>query len=198
MRQRFVKGCYFRQPYATISGRMLHGDEWGLYFAAKGRCTMDIRALYNQVLDEIEEDERLLGEKKTLARLLQKRIAALPASGAALVMPAVTAAGGASRSFVQQVEDIMPAMSGREFVVSDVADALRKAGVELEDKPNPKITTVLARLTATGALVKTFTGAGNVPNRYKLAGGPVASDSFKGEAVAHSHEEQEAPQSSAP
>ena len=87
---------------------------------------MDVRTLYNQLLEEIHDDERALGEKRALVQLLQKRIALLPLAGggAALALPALSGGGGTGKSFVQQVEAVLPAMAGREFVVSDVGDAL--------------------------------------------------------------------------
>ena len=157
---------------------------------------MDTMVFYNLLLDEINAEEAALSEKKALARLLQRRIALMTAAAPTPPIPALT--GGSSKSFVQQVEEVLPALAGREFVVSDVAGALRDAGFELEAKPNPKIATVLARLTTTGALMRTFTGAGNVPNRYRLAGGKAEAVTPSLGISADSHGEQEAPQNTAP
>lgn len=143
---------------------------------------MDARMLYNQLLDEIHSDEVSLEEKRELARLLKKRfdrevlaIGAAVTSVAAPVagrieLPALTPpAAGLPSSFVQDVEDVLPTLKGREFVVGDVASALRKKSPGLPEKINPKITTVLKRLYDSKALVRTFTGGGNVPHKYRLA-----------------------------
>ena len=158
---------------------------------------MDTMVFYNLLLDEINAEEAALSEKKALARLLQRRIA-LMTTAAPTPPPIPTLTRGSGKSFVQQVEEVLPALAGREFVVSDVAGALRDAGFELKEKPNPKITTVLTRLTTTGALLRTFTGAGNVPNRYRLAGGKAEAVTPSLGISADSHGEQEAPQNTAP
>ena len=135
---------------------------------------MDAKLLYNELMDEIRADEMALDEKRDLARLLKKRLDAMrqPADTAIAVpvgQVSVAAEAPAATSLVQHVEQALPMLGAHEFVVGDVAAALRARGVPLPEKPNPKITTVLARLQATGVLARTFTGAGNVPNRYKNA-----------------------------
>ena len=136
---------------------------------------MDATQFYNQLLDEIHADEAELAEKKELARLLRKRfeaithLAATAEQAASKAVSLVNLKPGAGKTFAAMVEEAIPTFLGREFVVSDVAEAMRAKGFELEEKPNPKITTVLTRLQEAGVLVRTFTGGGNVPNRYRIA-----------------------------
>lgn len=134
---------------------------------------MDARLLYNELMDEIRVDELALEEKRTLARLLKKRFEReRQSTNTTIGIPAgqlaATGQVPGATTFVQQVEMALPALGPREFVVGDVANALRAGGVELPEKPNPKIATVLARLQSAGALLRTFTGGGNVPNRYRI------------------------------
>ena len=135
---------------------------------------MDVRLLYNQLLEEMHADEAALEEKRELARLLKKRLGnegvriGAPV-GTSLVPPALAPETATLKTLVQLVEESMPMMTGREFVVREVADAVRRMGNALPDKPNTGISTVLKRLEASGLIVRTFTGAGNVPNRYRLA-----------------------------
>ena len=138
---------------------------------------MNVAVFYNQILEEIRVDEKALEEKKTLAHLLKKRVDSLPATAeihATTASPQVSmnAASDGSKSFVRLVEDAVKALSGIEFVVSDVAQAMRNQSVALPEKPNPKIATVLARLQESGILARTFTGGGNVPNRYRNSSDP--------------------------
>lgn len=141
---------------------------------------MDVRQLYNQLLDEIHADETALEEKRELARLLKKRISPeathsaqlfsepkLPQQASRIDGEAVSRA----RPLAQVVEEAVVMLAGQEFVVGSVADVIRdRMGIPLPDRPNTAISTVLRRLEAGGVIVKTFTGAGNVPNRYRLAG----------------------------
>ena len=121
----------------------------------------------------IRVDELALEEKRTLARLLKKRFEReQQAIDTTIGIPAgklaVTGQVPVAMTLVQQVERALPVLGQREFVVGDVADALRAGGVEMPEKPNPKIATVLARLQSAGVLKRTFTGGGNVPNRYRV------------------------------
>ena len=142
---------------------------------------MDARMLYNQLLEEIHSDEVSLEEKRELARLLKKRFdreALAPGAALATVAAPVAAtlpktvptppASELPSSFVQDVEEALPALRGREFVVGDVAMVLRGKIPGLPEKINPKITTVLKRLYDNKALVRTFEGGGNVPHKYRL------------------------------
>ena len=134
---------------------------------------MDANAFFNELLEEIRVDERALEEKKELARLMRHRLQQMKPANTTISVPAVRIetrgeAPSVAPSLVQMVERALPILESREFVVSDVAEALRSNGAQLSNKPNPKIATVLARLQSTGALTRTFTGGGNVPNRYRV------------------------------
>lgn len=145
---------------------------------------MDVRLLYNQLLEEVHADEADLEEKRELVRLLKKRIgmeAAIHASST------FTDSGKDSPTKIQErlasvttlaqhVAEALPKMAGRELVVGSVAETLRAAGVALPNKPNTAISTVLKRLEASGVLIRTFTGAGNVPHRYRLASEAVSTE----------------------
>lgn len=142
---------------------------------------MDVRLLYNQLLEEIHADEAALQEKHQLVRLLKKRLepevthAAVPPMVASESTRRVTLVDAdpppLPRPLPQLVEMALPFMAGREFVVGDVADAIRgKMHMPLHDKPNVSISTILKRMETAGAIVRTFSGAGSVPNRYRLAG----------------------------
>jgi hypothetical protein len=139
---------------------------------------MDVRLLYNQLLEEIHAEELALEEKREAVRFLKKRIGDevardIPtfkpdASQTAVVAPLRTTPV-IQKTLIQSVAGIVPSMKGREFVVGDVAEGLRGLGIQLTGKPNTSISTTLKRLEKSGVIVRTFTGAGNVPNRYRLA-----------------------------
>lgn len=145
---------------------------------------MDVRLLYNQLLEEIHADEAALEDKHQLVRLLKKRLA--PATifeaespvvvndSAPTVVAADTSAAmppAKTLPLPQIVEMALPTLAGREFVVGDVASAIRgPMNTALPDKPNVAISTILKRMETAGIIVRTFSGAGSVPNRYRLAG----------------------------
>ena len=136
---------------------------------------MDANALYNKLLDEIHLDQVALDEKKELARLLKKRLgsiepAALATASVAksFVLPLRDAPTSEPRTLVQMVEVALPDLDEQDdFAVGNVAEAIKGRGFNLPDKPNPRITTVLARLQSLGVIERTFTGGGNVPNRFR-------------------------------
>lgn len=132
---------------------------------------MDARLLYDQLLDEITEDERSLQRKRDLAAFLRARIdsaqakSAQPAAASAqpprslMTMPELTTAA----------REVIDKNGLDEFVVGTVNRWLVTAGWTLPDSANSKITVILKRLFDEGVLERTFEGAGNVPHKYRLA-----------------------------
>lgn len=145
---------------------------------------MDVRLLYNQLLEEIHADEAALEDKHQLVRLLKKRLAPETILAAASHVVAIESARhvvladtnpamppAKGLALPQIVEMALPTLAGREFVVGDVANEIRgPMRTALPDKPNVAISTILKRMETAGMIVRTFSGAGSVPNRYRLAG----------------------------
>ena len=139
---------------------------------------MDANTLYNELLEEIAEDEASLAEKKEFIRLLKARLdrenrrprndQSQFASVDAASVIAQREGENSNASFAQAVAREVKSFGDREFAVGDVFARMQITGVALGEKPKGRITTVLTRLKDTGILVRTFEGGGNVPHKYRL------------------------------
>ena len=140
---------------------------------------MDANTLYNELLEEIAEDEASLAEKKEFIRLLKARLdrenrrprndqSQFPSSVVAASVIAQREGENSNASFAQAVAREVKSFGDREFAVGDVFARMQITGVALGEKPKGRITTVLTRLKDTGILVRTFEGGGNVPHKYRL------------------------------
>jgi len=68
-----------------------------------------------------------------------------------------------------QVWNVVSKLGTQEFTVAHVDAALKRFGIEVNGKhPRSRISIVLSKLEDEGLIHRTFTGAGNVPNRFVL------------------------------
>lgn len=133
---------------------------------------MDSRILYNNLLDEIQDDEKALALKKALAELIRVRLP--PQDEAA---GSNHSGGGLKRvvlkselTLQQKVKTAAANIAAREFSAGDLHDYLHDEGYPLPNAAKSKITTMMARLASSGELVRTFEGSGSTPHRYALPG----------------------------
>ncbi|HEY3698304.1 MAG TPA: hypothetical protein VGK97_03165 [Spongiibacteraceae bacterium] len=83
---------------------------------------------------------------------------------------------GKRRTLVDDVRDLVKRFGGQEFTVAHTEKVLNNRGIEIPGKlPRSRISIVLGKLEEEGVIVKTFTGGGNVPNRYRLNAHPQSS-----------------------
>lgn len=139
---------------------------------------MDAQLLYNQLLDEITEEDRALQRKRELAAFLLARIggsAIQPAPRAPMTANAAADSDQSPRMLMTMPDltkasrQVIEENGADEFVVGSVNRWLVDAGWSLQDGTNSKITVILKRLFNDGVLERTFEGAGNVPHKYRLA-----------------------------
>lgn len=133
---------------------------------------------------EVEEDRRSLFEKEAALRFLQRaealRQSRVGASFAAPegVIPApidlnrvVGAPPARARTLAEEVDAVVRRLGEQEVSVPLVQVLLEKEGVTVGGKyPRSRLSTIMNDLMATGLLVRSFEGGGNVPHRYRLAG----------------------------
>jgi hypothetical protein len=73
------------------------------------------------------------------------------------------------RTLVDDVKEVVMRFGSQEFILGHVDVALKRQGVEVTGKsPKSRISVALVRLCRDEVLVRTFTGVGNVPNRYRV------------------------------
>ena len=73
------------------------------------------------------------------------------------------------RTLVDDVKDVVARFGAQEFNLGHVDGALRRQNIDVSGKsPKSRISVALVRLCRDDILVKTFTGVGNVPNRYRV------------------------------
>lgn len=73
------------------------------------------------------------------------------------------------RTLTDDVRDVVRQFGDNEFTVTHIEAALKQLGVVIDAKsPRARISIAAANLVEEGVVVKTYEGAGNVPNRYKL------------------------------
>jgi hypothetical protein len=67
-----------------------------------------------------------------------------------------------------QITEVIERIGDQEFSVAHIDAALKKMGIVVNGKyPRSRISMVLSKLEESGDLVKTSTGGGNVPHKYK-------------------------------
>ncbi|MBC7619892.1 MAG: hypothetical protein H7293_13070 [Candidatus Saccharibacteria bacterium] len=73
------------------------------------------------------------------------------------------------RTLVDEVKEVVVRFGSQEFNLGHVDAALKRQAVEVTGKsPKSRISVALVRLCRDEFLVRTFTGVGNVPNRYRV------------------------------
>lgn len=73
------------------------------------------------------------------------------------------------RTLIDEVRDVVPLFGENEFTVAHIEAALKKLGIAIDVKnPRARIGIAVASIVDEGLIVKTVTGGGNVPHRYKL------------------------------
>ncbi len=126
---------------------------------------------------EIAQEEAATNEKRVAVRVLKRReaetLAAKSATVGAVAVATVAATAPAKReppsTFTDYVLLALEPLRGKEFMVNDIYPILLGFNVPLPKDPKAKIPTVLARYVKNGLLTQTFTGGGNVPNRYRFS-----------------------------
>jgi hypothetical protein len=73
------------------------------------------------------------------------------------------------RTLTDDVKDVITRFGAQEFTIAHVEGALKKVGVEVTGKsPRTRISVSLASLAEENFVMRTFKGAGNTPNRYRV------------------------------
>ena len=146
-----------------------------------GGKNMDASVLYNQLMDEISEEEQATEQKRAHARFLRGRLDLEAAARKASEVPSTSQTpkddvGVAAPPLAQLAASVVEQNGAIEFVVGNVNKWLTAEGHQLPKGANGKITVVLKKMFESGKLIRTFEGAGNVPHRYKLAAPTIESD----------------------
>ena len=136
----------------------------------------------NELRLEIENDRKILAEKEAVLRYLEskeKRGAIIPTPGVhtpiadnvviqldQLIVPA-----SKRRTLVDEVADVIKRFGNQEFSVAHVDVVMQQQGIK--DKSGEyiqrsRLSTALGKLEEDGLIERTFTGAGNMPHKYKL------------------------------
>ena len=73
------------------------------------------------------------------------------------------------RTLIDEVRDVVLRFGENEFTVAHIEAALKKIGVVMDAKnPRARIGIAITPIVDEGLIVRTVTGGGNVPHRYKL------------------------------
>lgn len=81
----------------------------------------------------------------------------------------LTGSQSQKRTLTDDVKDVITRFGAQEFTIAHVEGALKKIGVEVTGKsPRTRISVSLANLADENFVMRTFKGAGNTPNRYRV------------------------------
>lgn len=73
------------------------------------------------------------------------------------------------KTLVDDIRDVIRRFGAQEFSIVHVESAMKRLGVEIAGKtPRSRISMAFTKLGEDGHIVRTFTGGGNVPHRYRL------------------------------
>jgi len=73
------------------------------------------------------------------------------------------------RTLIDEVRDVVLKFGENEFTVAHIEAALNKLGIAIDAKnPRARIGIAVSNIVDEGLIVRTVTGSGNVPHRYKL------------------------------
>lgn len=76
--------------------------------------------------------------------------------------------GTKKRTLADDIKDLLPKFGTQEFNIAHVEAILKRAGIEVIAKsPRSRISVALTKLCEDNVVVKTFSGAGNTPNKYR-------------------------------
>lgn len=129
----------------------------------------------NELRREIEADRKSLAEKEAVVRFLEQRegkkettpIAASITEGVIQLDDLMPEIG--KRTLVSDVKDVVSRFGNQEFSVVHVDTVMKQRGIDINGKsPRSRIAVALGKLEEDGVIVKTFSGKGNVPNKYRL------------------------------
>jgi len=141
-------------------------------------ATIDI----DELRKEIKVEEESLNEKKAVLRYLESKErgrAIVPAPGkntpiadnVVIQLDQLIVPESGRRTLVDDVGDVVKRFGNQEFSVAHVDVVMQQQGIKDksgEPFPRSRISTALGKLEESGFIERSFTGAGNVPHRYKL------------------------------
>jgi DNA-binding transcriptional ArsR family regulator len=132
---------------------------------------------------QIEANKALLAEQERALMVLEKMMGYsskpnIAASLPPIITPVQTTmiaiealdneTDGDKQTLRAQIIDLIERLGDQEFSVAHIDAALKRMGITVNGKyPRSRISMVLAKLENGGILVRTFTGGGNVPHKYK-------------------------------
>lgn len=140
-------------------------------------ATIDI----DELRKEIEAEEGSLNEKKAVLRYLESKTgkqpipvkpgASMASAGGVIQLDQLIVPASSKRTLTDDVEDVVKRFGNQEFSVAHVDIVMRQQGIKDksgESFPRSRLSTALGKLEESSLIERSFTGAGNVPHRYKL------------------------------
>jgi hypothetical protein len=131
--------------------------------------------------DRAQKDLRTAQEELAALDVLERNIKEENTPAPSLTLPGVDIEPPADMpvvSFAQAVRDAVQTLKGMEFTIVDIEDVLRRMRRPLPaNSLRTRITLELTPLVNKGVIVRTHSGIGKTPNRYKLV------DQGKGEGA---------------
>jgi DNA-binding transcriptional ArsR family regulator len=137
----------------------------------------------SELRKQIEANKALLAEQERALAVLETMMGYSVKPAAVVIQPPSNTAflpgmiavddledgEGDKQTLRAQIVELIDRLGDQEFSVAHIDAALKKQGVVVNGKyPRSRISTVLSKLEDSGMLVKTFTGGGNVPHKYKV------------------------------
>lgn len=120
---------------------------------------------------ELEEEENALTTVRRMMGQPHENKAPGSANGSIGEIKFEDLIGGVEkkRTLIDEVRDVVLKFGENEFTVAHIEAALKKLGVPVDAKnPRARIGIAVSNIVDEGLIVKTATGGGNVPHRYKL------------------------------
>lgn len=120
---------------------------------------------------ELEDEENALATVRRMMRQPQANKAHITAKEQAGSIKFEDLIGNAEkkRTLIDEVRDVVLRFGENEFTVAHIEAALKKIGVVIDAKnPRARIGIAITPIVDEGLIVRTATGGGNVPHRYKL------------------------------
>jgi DNA-binding transcriptional ArsR family regulator len=126
-----------------------------------------------KLLEDVLVKMNLGHVEKNSSHMPEEVVAALDASNGFINISDLFDAGlPKKKTIVDDTREVVKKFGSQEFNISHVESALKRFGVQVAGKsPKSRISVALSKLTEEGVVERTFKGAGNTPNRYKLKEG---------------------------
>jgi DNA-binding transcriptional ArsR family regulator len=149
---------------------------YGWYMNATENALSELRRQIEANKALLEEQERALMILETMMGYSSKPVVAanvpapnVPVQNSLIELGELDSGiNGDKPTLRTQITEVIERLGDQEFSVAHIDAALKKMGIAVNGKyPRSRISMVLAKLEESGALVKTFTGGGNVPHKYK-------------------------------